>query len=670
MDNIFLKLVHMSITASWLVLAVLLLRLLLKKAPKWISCLLWVLVAVRLISPLSIESEFSLIPDSVSSGKMISEWTDDYIGKVSILNEDSEYYDAAVTAGREPISDGKGGYYVVTNSDQLGEPSTIRNTVIPVLSWIWAIGAGLMLLYVGVSCLRLHRRLKTAVLLRDNIYQSENVFSPFVFGFFRPRIYLPFNTKDIAYVIAHEQTHIRRHDHWVKPFGFLLLSLYWFNPVIWAAYILLCRDIELACDERVIRELGVAHRADYSQALLNCSTPHRAITACPLAFGEVGVRERVKNVLNYRKPAFWIVTAAVLSCIVLAVCFLTNPERMKLEDIASEDGYTLAEQKRYDFTLSIPKEKLTETIYTAGGQTFEKDEVIVYQTDTTDIYLECVMPSNETEEELYLIFNFSYRLPESGKILVPHQKKDNGLFGCVGFRNETVYTETEEYPDALALRGHGPAEQFAFYLSTDVCRSAEGTMMIDAFCSEWTYYSNKEGERTQNKSISAVGGVDEPQYIETDAEGTAIFDKAVSAAILEQNGSDTPDGLIRVESHIIFDTAEVSGTPAVGNGEHKNTMTVYALVLYQEYSVQDGGLTEVGGSHIPTALTFDIDAEKNFTLTEYWVPRDGSYYDSDIRDKFPENAANQALDSKRYLEQQWEECLDKAEVYLSKIKAE
>ena len=327
MSALFLKLINMSISASWVILALLILRLALKKSPKWVPVLLWGIVAIRLICPFTMESAVSLIPDSVGSGELVSEWVDDYIGDIDIYHPDSIRYDAAIGAGREPISDGEGGYYVVTKHDQLGEPATVVNTVIPVLSIAWVMGMSLMALYAAISYWSLCRKLNTAVLYRDNIYQSEHISTPFVLGIRKPKIYLPFhmNSQNLEYVIAHEQAHICRKDHWWKPIGFLLLSVHWFNPFVWLAYILLCRDIELACDEKVIKELGIEGRADYSAVLLSCSTKHHAISACPLAFGEVGVKERVKSIMNYRKPTFWIIMIAVVACACVAVCFLTNP---------------------------------------------------------------------------------------------------------------------------------------------------------------------------------------------------------------------------------------------------------------------------------------------------------------------------------------------------------
>ena len=198
---------------------------------------------------------------------------------------------------------------------------------IPVLAWIWLFGIAALFLYSAVSYWCLRRKVCEAVILRDNIYQSENVCSPFVLGIIRPKIYLPYHmdSREMGHVIAHEQTHICRRDHWWKPLGFLLLTIHWFNPLMWLSYVLLCRDIELACDEKVIREMSNEQRADYTQALVACSVDRRLIAACPLAFGEIGVKERVKSVMNYKKPAFWIVLASVIVCAVIAVCFLTNP---------------------------------------------------------------------------------------------------------------------------------------------------------------------------------------------------------------------------------------------------------------------------------------------------------------------------------------------------------
>ena len=326
MQNVFLELVKLSLIGSLFAAAVMLVRLIFRKAPKWLFCILWGVVALRLICPVSIESNVSLVPDRLATGQIITNVGNEYIGDVDIIYESNAGYSNAIEAGRQPIYSNDG-YYVVTEKDSLEAPKTVDQTVYPILSWVWVAGMVLMLAYTAVSYLLLRKKMAEATHLRDNIWQCEQVDSPFVLGFIKPRIYLPYaiTDSDMANVIAHEQAHIQRKDHWWKPIGFLLLSIHWFNPVLWVAYILLCRDIEAACDEKVIKHMEKDEMRAYSTALLHCSVHRRRIAACPLAFGETGVKERIKRVMNYKKPAFWIIITAVIACSVAVVCFFTNP---------------------------------------------------------------------------------------------------------------------------------------------------------------------------------------------------------------------------------------------------------------------------------------------------------------------------------------------------------
>lgn len=310
MNELFLKIVNMSISASWLVLVVLILRFVLKKAPKWANILLWGIVAIRLICPFSFESALSLIPSAETFPE-------------KVISGPSFDVQTGITPVDNRINDYLGDRYF----EGVTVPANNGNNIMTILTIVWTIGILLLVAYTVISYWRLRRKVDTAVRYKDNIFQSENVKSPFVLGIIKPRIYLPFNMngQDLEHVVAHEQAHIHRKDHWWKPFGFLLLTIHWFNPLVWLAYVLLCRDIELACDERVIKELGNEQRADYTQALVACSVNRRMIAACPLAFGEVGVKDRVKSVMNYKKPAFWGVVLAVIVCVFVAVCFLTNP---------------------------------------------------------------------------------------------------------------------------------------------------------------------------------------------------------------------------------------------------------------------------------------------------------------------------------------------------------
>lgn len=311
MENIFLKLLNMSITASWLVMAVAVLRLLLKKAPKWINTVLWAFVGLRLVCPFSFESVLSLIPSTETIPKNVMQ------GPSFDVNTGINFVD-------NTVNDYLGSHYF----EGVTVPTDTGMTTISILSVIWFIGIVAMILYAVISFLRLHKKVREGVVLKDNIWLCDRIDTPFILGLFRPRIFLPssMNEADMEYVIAHEKAHLKRNDHWWKPLGFLLLTVYWFNPVMWLAYILLCRDIELACDEKVIKAMGAEIKKPYSEALINCSVPRKSIAACPLAFGETGVKGRIKSVLSYKKPTLWIIIIAVISCIVVGVCFLTNPK--------------------------------------------------------------------------------------------------------------------------------------------------------------------------------------------------------------------------------------------------------------------------------------------------------------------------------------------------------
>lgn len=310
MDDIFLKLVNLSISASWLILAVLVLRVVLKKAPKWVMPLLWGVVALRLVCLFSIESALSLIPSAETIPTEI----------VTETRESVLYEQATLDIVTNPTLPSAAEVPVGVSRQQAQVDFNIYSV-------LWLAGMAALLVHALVSAGKLKRKLATAILLRDNIYESEFVDSPFVFGVVKPNIYLPMHMDEgtAAYVIAHERAHLARRDHWWKVLGYLVLALHWFNPLMWVAYILFCRDIELACDERVVKGLDGAARADYSQALLSCAAPGRAVAACPLAFGEGNIKTRVKSALHYKKPAFWVAAAAVLAVVIVAVCFLTNP---------------------------------------------------------------------------------------------------------------------------------------------------------------------------------------------------------------------------------------------------------------------------------------------------------------------------------------------------------
>lgn len=321
MAEIFQKALNMSIAAGWLILAVIALRLLLRRAPKRFRLLLWAVVGLRLALPWSIESALSLIP----SAQTLPE---------GIMLERAPVLDTGISALNGAINPG----FTAAFTPELGASANPLQVLLPIAAALWMLGAAAMLLWALVSWLRLRKRVREAVRLEENVYECE-IASPFVLGLFRPRIYLPFSLEngERELVLAHERAHITAGDHIIKPLGWLLLAAHWYNPLVWLAYALFCRDIELACDERVVRGLSLSDRADYSQALLDLSRPRGGVRACPLAFGESSVKGRVKSVLSYKKPAFWLVLLAVVVCVGAAVCFLTDPKE-EAEPVDDGDG--------------------------------------------------------------------------------------------------------------------------------------------------------------------------------------------------------------------------------------------------------------------------------------------------------------------------------------------
>lgn len=383
MSSVFLRMLNMSLAAGWLILAVIVLRLLLKKAPRWISCLLWGIVAVRLILPFSVESILSLLP----SGEVIP---------------------ADITTQSEPVIDS--GISVINNAvnpimqanftPEIGDSVNPLQVVVAVSSVIWIIGVALMLIYTLISFLSLKRQVKASVPFKkgSRIYLCDEIRTPFIIGIIRPHIYIPSSLDNATerYVIAHENAHLKRHDHWWKPLGFLLLSVYWFNPLCWAAYILLCRDIEAACDEKVIRDKNEDYLTAYSQALLDCAIQRKLISACPLAFGETGVKQRIKNILNYKKPAFWIIIAALTICAVVAVCFLTDPAKK------DGDNTNNIEEDIDDRYLSYLCQSLEDSFNSNPSSSWPKMNVEYIKNENLKKII-CSPQENQTEisEEIY-----------------------------------------------------------------------------------------------------------------------------------------------------------------------------------------------------------------------------------------------------------------------------
>ena len=459
MNEFFLKIINMSISASWLIFAVLILRLVLKKAPKWVNVLLWGIVAIRLICPFSFESALSLIPSAETFPK-------------KIISGPSFDVQSGITPVDNRINDYLGDRYF----EGVTVPANNGNTIMTILTIVWTIGILLLVAYTVISYWRLHREIDTAVRYKDNIFQSENVSSPFVLGLIKPRIYLPFKLdgQDMEHVVAHEQAHIRRKDHWWKPLGFLLLTIHWFNPLMWLAYVLLCRDIELACDEKVIKGLSNEQRADYTQALVDCSVNRRMIAACPLTFGEVGVKERVKSVMNYKKPAFWVIIIAVIVCVGVAVCFLTNPK-----------------QDRYTLRIVVPAGSQEEFVYTDEEVSTVRNSIKIWSGDGLGDTEVLLFPVNKTAETGYIATYLTHGMPVEFDA-----EKDTWFKIGVNMQNSTnediiVYVEVENVEVRIVDEINSVIEWFD-YLETPDEMKWDGSLEISLtefpdVTFRWTY---------------------------------------------------------------------------------------------------------------------------------------------------------------------------------------
>ena len=394
MSSFFLSIFNTSVTAAIVAVAVILLRFLFKKAPRWLTCLLWALVGLRIVFPFSIESEFSLIPIT----NVVTVDTSAQNSVQNIIRTDTYIFDNTI---KHPI-------------EAMTEPHSAG--LVDVLAFVWIFVVALMLIYGVVSYIRMHLRVSTAVPLKKNIYQSENVKSPFVLGLIKPRIYIPFNVsgRTLKYVLAHEEAHIKRKDHIVKPFAYLILCFHWFNPLIWISYILLCRDIEIACDEKVIKDFSINKRKDYAFALLKCKVNRNKISVCPVAFGEVDVKQRIRKTLSYKKPAMWMVATAVAVGIIASGCLLTNPKAQNYSiDTYIVEYEPVSHIEAESFLPEIPSETTayTENITETAVPCVTDVSVAEVQTETvTDFYEEYYEEgyySDEYEEEPFTVISFS-----------------------------------------------------------------------------------------------------------------------------------------------------------------------------------------------------------------------------------------------------------------------
>ncbi len=748
MSNLFLTLLELGMSASVLALVVVLLRLLPLRWPRWIYCLLWALVALRLVCPVSIESNLSLQPRI--------EQTTFYSPSMDATPLPTPDNTPAANIAT-PAPDISGG--LVHHTGQVSSPSPIS-----VLSGVWLVGMVAMLLYALISYLRLRHRVLTATRLRDGIYQSEWVDSPFVLGLLRPKIYLPYHLDEetAAHVIAHEQSHLRRGDHWWKPLGYFLLSVYWFCPVLWLAYWLLCQDIELACDARVIRTMTPDDRQHYARTLLKLGVRRSTITACPLAFGELGVKQRIKRVMTHKKPAFWVVSASLLALVVVAVCFLTTPKTPKpgAVDInlplpENTSWFLLSKNPAYDTlppqAVDIPwlnqfgivfqdadaafdamlvdyAEAISYLEKHSGLEPISRDNYRQYQNSILALPEEDFPLRNQCLDLYRFLEVYDQTIPTKDKpgcIILPLPEiQQYGTFNIGQFLMQNLalsyrpegsgeYREIhldiplDGYPDpgktAITLRVTNKAGQtiysssnlrsladMHFYTRQELLLMLEEQILFTAdnqsASGQWDrlipetveeiqvlHYPRTDDSGEIAYSVYCFDGI--PTWFaeghslrfyaivtstgaESYARSTAQnpLDRAITKAILDRLLPETPDELVYCESHVNLTQETVIACGPVDSPDCGTWTTVYTMVMESVFSLSGGTVEQVSGSHYPAAITFREEEDGSYTLTEFWTPRDGSYYATDIREKFPDEVEEDALNTQKYVLRQSQNC--------------
>lgn len=755
----FPQLLNMSATASIVILIVLLLRLGLKKLPKIISYVLWSAVLFRLLCPVSITSSFSLfgfvnVPTSVSSSMTSSI---EYIPKDIIYTK----YPPVVF----PVSDVSKTIHNTLPQDQEQLTTNPLKIPISIAAYIWSIGVLGILLYSAVIYVKLKKKLVGVVPLRDNIFVSDYITSPFVMGMFHPKIYLPstLSGKEQEYIILHEQHHIKRFDHVFKTLSFFSLCIHWFNPLVWLSFVLFSRDMEMSCDEAVVKKMGEEIRADYSASLLSLATGHRIIAGTPLAFGEGNTKERIKNLANWKKPVIWVAVFMGLICIIVVVSLLTNPKEKILYVPEPFSHNYRVENIVYDapqYSFSFTADNTPQYSLTSDYMLFS---TVISQLSETAVSENSWVSCGKAKEITLTADNFDRCFSNNGKggywdktsaAEIRHNNKNawsvmdassDVFYYILQQKNGDVYLsygyydtegETNSKSNNSSIRWlfkltrtnllicNAVSERINTYIEPsyffnefdfnyDTINKNEFFNSVSLeFMPEWDtdtlvvsedYYENYgNAVIVQRETYELKCNADEKfelnilhrnpdreeeaVYFVNGKEGTYVMkikfitdttskssaeieynseteinslETAVSAAVLEYHKPKDFDGLIRVESHKIL-AAESGGT---ADSNLADIVVVYALVLYQAYSpyIYSGDkLESEEGSYIPTALTFSVGEDGTYTLAEYWIPRDGSYYVDDIRNKFPKAAADEALNSQQYIDELSHECQEKA----------
>ena len=579
LNNLFLSVLNMTVAATYVIIFVLIARMFLKKSPKVFSYILWGVVLVRLLFPFSFESKISLIPQRIQDNTFVSEWADEYVGATNIFHDNTPEYAVAVENGNKPTSAGEDGYYVVTDGDGISSPKTVGNTVLPKLSYIWVLGIVALSAYSIAEFIKLRRKLTVAMPIRDNIYIVDHISTPFVSGFFRPKIYLPssLSEKEQNYIIKHEMCHIKRLDHVTRILSFIALSIHWFNPFVWIAFYVSSKDMEMSCDESVMNTMDKDIRVEYSNLLLRFSTTSKLIHATPLAFGEGDTKSRIKNILNYKKPLFWVSFVTAIIVVFAVVGLVSNPKTNNEPPIL----YAYSENGVIPMNLGA---------YSWNG-------VVVDSLSYTQMNYDNVISYNDGgHRNANILFSMSNTPSDfnTDNIKGKNKFKIVGMKRYVNGKEETL----TEFDDNIILVS----------LETDASYLYEFKVQ---FGENYAYYS-----------IKINNNVREPKSFEP-----LNNDQAIIEALKSESGSYL-DGECFGEGHIIL-----------GTEQYDDKVKIYALTMVSNYRFQNDNLVKVSGSGvIPAVITLYENNE-----VEIESPKDGNRYEDSIKEMFPKKYHNRIL---------------------------
>ena len=612
MSSIFLYFANISITATWVVLVLVVLRPVLKKVPKWVSCILWGVVGLRLILPINFESNFSLIPSKETIPTDIAYLTYPQIDSgVSVINN----------VVNPVLSDS-------VSLEPLSSVNTLE-TPLNIFTVIWVLGVLLMFIYSFVSFVYLKIKVLASVksINEKNVFFCDNIKSPFILGFIKPKIYVPsgLNEQDLKFVLEHENSHLKRKDHIIKPISFFALSVYWFNPAIWIWYVLLCRDIESACDENVIKSYTTSYKKLYSEALLNCSSPKRMVMACPVAFGEVGVKNRIKSVLNYKKPAFWVVVVAFVCTLLFTICFITNPYNRKFNNILNENGYEILYSEPSHVSMFFMADNISQYVTEEGKNITNILKAPLETENGAEIYLESVESFPE-KDEVYLTFSVSHtNLSDEGIVTTPYIKTENGYDYFLKLGSKVSFSDVTG--DGTSCNGEivsvGPKNEFVISVKKSWLENRRDSKISVGFNMGEIGYQRK----TDNYELS-----------------------------------ETQDNLIvsEIKNRYLTDAKEnafwCTNYKIVNEEKSQNATKLYMWVLWQEYYVSDftGKLTLYRSKHVPIVITINNDNGSPI-VSEYVDFSQEIQFNSELKNKFSNKNS-----SRNYLKLQIAKCLDKA----------